>query len=201
MKNLVAAVLIVFLFHLTASGYQALEDSPAVNDERLQGMLWTQTSLEYRAACAQAYAAATLSLDIALCHPTHTAAIEQVGLPCACKLPAIILDVDETVLDNGPMQARLVASGTSFNRKQWNEWCLASTAQRIQGVGPFIQYARSRGIAVFFVTNRDGELDEATAKNLTTELGYHVTPDTAIPAGSKNSLNPEETPVSTACVS
>jgi len=177
MKNLIAAVLILFLFHLTASGYQAAVEAPAVDDERLQSMLWTQTSLEYKAACAQVYAAARSSLDIALCHPTHTAAIEQIGLPCACKPPAIILDVDETVLDNGPMQARLVATGTSFNREQWNEWCLAATAKTIQGVRPFLQYARSRGVTVFFVTNRDGELDKATAQNLTAELGYHVTPD------------------------
>lgn len=48
MKNFVAAILIVFLFHLTVSGYQA-KVTPVVDDERLQATLWIQTSLQRRA--------------------------------------------------------------------------------------------------------------------------------------------------------
>lgn len=200
MKKISAAVVLVLLLNINASAFQkktarqntkqkeaAKQKQPAKQqestkaptavDERLQSMLWVQTSLEYRAACAQAYAGAARALDAGLVKPRHTAATEQVDKPCRFKPPAIILDVDETVLNNSPMQARLVANGTSFNREQWNEWCLDSSAKLIEGVGPFIQYARSRGVAVFFVTNRSSELDAATARNLTNELGYNVTPD------------------------
>lgn len=208
MKHILVAVVLVLLLNASVSAFQkadakksAMKDTkaapekkamtkgvaktPPVVDERLQSMLWVQTSLEYRASCAQAYAGATRALDAGLAAPRHTAATEQVNKPCRFKPPAIILDVDETVLDNAPMQARLVANGTSFNREQWNEWCLDSSAKLIEGVGPFLKYARSRGVTVFFVTNRSSELDAATAKNLTNELGYEVTPEMVMCKGER----------------
>lgn len=191
MKSLYPTALLVLLCNVTASAFQsdvaakpdttdnveAKVEAKVEVDERLQAMLWVQTSLEYQASCAQAYAGATRALNIGLAKPRHTAATEQVNKPCRFKPPAIILDVDETVLNNAPMQARLVATDSAFNPEQWNEWCLDSSAKLIEGVGPFIKYARSKNVAVFFVTNRSSELDAATARNLTNELGYNVTPD------------------------
>lgn len=178
MKNIFVALILIFGFHLTASGFQQKpEANLAHQDERLQSMLWVQTSLEYRAACAQVYTNAKNSLDVALMRSDYTAAAEQAGTNCSSKPPAVILDVDETVLDNSPMQAKLVAANSAFNRPQWNEWCFAAIAEPIEGVVPFIQYARSKNVDVFFVTNRDAELDKPTADNLTKILGYTVTTD------------------------
>ena len=145
-------------------------------DDRLNGMLWMQTSLEYSVLCQQTYLAAREPLRRALCNRNHSAAIEQTA-PYWHKPPAIILDVDETVLDNSPVQANWVASGKDYNPTDWNAWCNQASAKPLAGAVEFITFARCLGIHVFFVTNRNGELDQATAKNLTTVLGYSVTPD------------------------
>src|SRR5829696_3327072 len=78
---------------------------PARPHENLNAVAWMQASVEYEASAMQAYRAAARQLDAALADPSWTAAIEQTA--DASKLPpAVVLDVDETVLDNSPFQAR-----------------------------------------------------------------------------------------------
>src|SRR5215203_940023 len=79
--------------------------------ENLNAVAWMQTSLEYQASAVQAYRLAARQLDEALADRSWTAAIEQTG--DASKLPpAVVLDIDETVLDNSPFQARVVRNNT-----------------------------------------------------------------------------------------
>ena len=88
------------------------EVGTAVAHEGLNATLWMQQSAEYRAAALQAYGTAGTRLREAL-SDTSSSAIpsqQQAGmLP-----PAVILDVDETVLDNSPFQARLVVLDTVY---------------------------------------------------------------------------------------
>src|SRR5687767_3909483 len=78
--------------------------------ENLNAVLWMQTALEYEATALQAYRLGQIQLDAALKEPRWTAAIEQPG-DAAGLPPAVILDIDETVLDNSYYQARLVRDG------------------------------------------------------------------------------------------
>lgn len=72
-----------------------------------------QTALEYEAAAVQTYRLARLQLDAALADSSWTAAVEQTG--DASKLPpAVILDIDETVLDNSYYQARMIRDNTAY---------------------------------------------------------------------------------------
>lgn len=138
--------------------------------ENLNSTLWVQTSAEYRVIAEQAYALAKEKLDIALKDRAWTAAIEQVGnyseLP-----PAIILDVDETVLDNSPFEAELIKRNQRFNRQLWTGWVLRSHAQPVPGAIEFVKYAHEEGVEVFFVTNRDHKTESATRENLR-NLGF-----------------------------
>ncbi len=88
---------------LGAAAYGQVRDT----HEKLHAALWAQTAQEYRAAALQAYRSAREQLDRALADPQWTAAVEQTGayrdLP-----PAMIVDVDETILDNSPSQARMI---------------------------------------------------------------------------------------------
>jgi acid phosphatase len=131
----------------------------------LDATLWVQTSAEYRALGIEAYAAATSRLEGALGDSTWTAALEQSpgfgSLP-----PAVVLDVDETVLDNSPHQARLVASNQTFGRESWNKWVTEATADPVPGALEFTKAADDLGIAVFYVTNRNHELEQPTRENL-----------------------------------
>ena len=133
--------------------------------EGLNAVAWTQTSAEYAAAARQAYVLATLMLDRALEDRSWTAAQEQ-GDNFGGLRPAVILDVDETVLDNSPHQARSVLDDVEFNRDDWHVWVREEQAVPVPGALEFTQYAASRNVRVFYVTNRRHEVEEPTRRNL-----------------------------------
>lgn len=133
--------------------------------ELLDATLWLQTSAEYRALALQSYDMATRTLDRALADPTWTAALEQTGdfsrLP-----PAVILDVDETVLDNSALEARLIERNIPYNEDLWNKWVDEAAAPPIPGALEFTKYAASKGVTVFYVTNRNVKVEPQTRRNL-----------------------------------
>lgn len=149
------------LLTLSVSAAQAGE----ANDN-LNSTLWMQTAVEYQGATMGAYRLATLMLDKALADKNWTAAVgEQTGayqeLP-----PAVILDVDETVLDNSNYQAWMALNNETFGSKTWGTFVNTVTSRPIPGALDFTKYADSKGVKVFYVSNRTGELEDATRKNL-----------------------------------
>ena len=132
--------------------------------EGLNATLWTQQSAEYRASAAQAYRTASRMLDQGLADPAWTAVPEQEGDPGDLR-PAVILDVDETVLDNSAYQARLIVEGREYP-DGWDAWVREATALPVPGALGFARHAAERGVTVFYVTNRDATLEEATERNL-----------------------------------
>ena len=143
--------------------------------ESLNAVLWVQTSAEYEASVFQAYRSAREKLDMALGDPKWTAAIEQLQdysqLP-----PGIIMDIDETVLDNSIFHAQLVKDGGPFSLEKWKEWVQRVKAQAVPGSLQFVRYARSRGVEVFYITNREADLEDETRRNLE-KLGFRVKSD------------------------
>ncbi|WP_341702224.1 5'-nucleotidase, lipoprotein e(P4) family [Ferrovibrio sp.] len=138
-------------------------DGPPQNDN-LNATLWTQRSVEFKAHAAAAYALARIRLDEALADKAWTAAPgEQTGSYQALP-PAVILDVDETVLDNSAFQAWMVLNDKSFNPKTWTEFVNAEMSTPIEGALAFTKYADSKGVKVFYVTNRTAEEEPATRK-------------------------------------
>jgi len=149
---------------------------PVVVDanEKLNAVLWTQTATEYAALTQQAYAAARDALADALADPTWTAMPEQVGMEAYETLPpAVVLDVDETVLDNSAYEARLIEDGAQFDRASWAAWVEEEAAPAVPGVLEFTQAADSLGIAVIYLTNRRGPGEAATRRNLEA-LGFPI---------------------------
>jgi acid phosphatase len=157
----------------------------AAAHENLNAVLWVQRALEYQASTVQAYRTASLRLDAALKDAAWTAAIEQTS--DASKLPpAVILDVDETTLDNSYYQAQLIRDGTTFNAETWDRWCLEARATAIPGAVAFTRDADTRGVVVFYITNRTAKLEEATRRNLAS-LGFPLRPgvDTVLTRGER----------------
>ncbi len=142
-------------------------EAPAQCNSRtgLMATVYNATAAEYRAATLQAFALARVALDVALADGMQSAAPEQQGdvrdLP-----PAVILDVDETVLDNSPYQAWLALVGGHFEPKSWTAWVEARQARAIPGALEFTKYAASKGVAVFYISNRDVAGEAATRANL-----------------------------------
>jgi len=141
--------------------------APAVAHDNLNAIAWMQASLEYRLLLEQTFRAATAQLDTALRTPDWDAltaadrANPATGLP-----PAIIVDIDETVLDNSPYQARLARDGGEFLEPSWDQWVREEKAIPLPGALAFAQAADSRGISLFYVSNRAVHLEAATLANL-----------------------------------
>lgn len=166
----------------------AAPGAPATVDnyqlDNLQAIAWARTSAEAEALYLQAYQSARRSLDIALADPTWTAAVEQTGgydkLP-----PAVIVDVDETVLDTSDFMVERLRNGRDFSNVDWNAFVLQANATPLPGALDFLKYAASRGVSVYYVSNRaaaavepglQSEI-EATRRNLA-QFGFPDSADT-----------------------
>lgn len=147
---------------------------PLPDDKSVQATLWVQNSAEYQALSVQAYEAAKQNLALPLEDSFWTASIKQEETESYMQLPpAIILDIDETVLDNSPFQARMIKQGKGFNIEDWNAWCSEGNAEAVPGAVEFTQYAAEQGLQIFYVSNRAYEVEEATRENMI-ELGFPV---------------------------
>ena len=126
----------------------------------LNSVTWMQGSEEYRALMLGAYNMARQNLDHALEDRTWTALPSQVPAnsdeaSALGKLPpAVILDVDETVLGTLPYQAWLVKKGRPFTHISWHAWVSETGAEAIPGALEFVHYAMEKGVTVFYLSNR-----------------------------------------------
>ena len=153
---------------LSTSVVQAQEVPP---NDLLLATLWTQRSVEYKANALTVFALAQIRLDQALADKSWTAAPgEQKGdyqnLP-----PAVVLDVDETLLDNSLYQVWMLKSNQTFSTKTWNQFCAAQVSTAIPGAVDFAKYADSKGVKVFYISNRDASTEKDTRENME-KLGF-----------------------------
>jgi len=136
-------------------------------DDNLNAVLWVQRSAEYQALGRTIYRAAADRLDIALAEPHWDALVPaERGNPVAGLPPAVILDVDETVLDNSPFQARLVHSGGEYDEVAWDRWVAEKKARAVPGVVEFAKAASAKGVTLLYLSNRAEHLQAATLANL-----------------------------------
>ena len=157
---------------LVAAGYAiAYFTAAQENHERLNAVLWSQTAAEYAISTQQVYAAASAQLEEALRTSDWSAAVEQEEMDPLPDRPAIIIDIDETVLDNSPFQAWLVAQGRSFSAQVWREWAELGQAEAVPGALAFLQRVDAAEVHIFYVTNRRDSLEAATRDNLK-RLGF-----------------------------
>ncbi len=131
----------------------------------LNATLWIQSAAEYEASALQTYSAARRALDDALAQNAGG------GLP-----PAIILDLDETALDNTPFQSRVIRQGKTYDSKEWKQWTSEGIAPAVPGAVEFLRYAQSRGVRPFYISNRDLDEEPGTRRNLET-LGFPLDPN------------------------
>ncbi|MBT2116425.1 acid phosphatase [Dyella sp. LX-66] len=138
-----------------------------VADDNLNAVAWSQNAIEHDLIYLQIYRDAQARLPAALKDKSWDAlSKEDRAAPLKNQKPAVVLDIDETVLDNSPYQARLIRSGGEFNEADWAAWCKEQKARALPGVVEFTQFAAKRGVAVIYISNRAKDLDEATLANL-----------------------------------
>jgi len=152
----------------------------------LNAVLWMQRSVEYRANSLSIFALARIRLDQALASPSWTAAPKEQTGAYQSLPPAVVLDVDETILDNSGYQAWMALRDQSFELKTWDLFVDTVTSRPIPGALEFARYADGRGVKVFYVTNRTAAEEASTRKNLE-KLGFPLggAVDTLLPAGKQ----------------
>jgi len=170
----------VLAFSLTACAPQhekevsAEKKEPAQHlaDQQIMADAWYQTSGEMKALYYQGYNTGKLRLDEALAKSTD-------------KKPAIILDLDETVLDNSPFQASAIKTGKGFPYK-WDEWVQAAKAKAVPGAVDFLTYADQKGVDIYYISGRTTSQLEATIKNLKNLHIPQATKDHVLLTGPKD---------------
>lgn len=124
--------------------------------ENMMATNWYQTSGEARALYLQGYNIATQRLKEYLKTP-HT------------KPYSIVLDLDETVLDNSPYQAENIILGRGYDSKSWDEWVNMKKAKAVPGAKEFLQFADKNGVKIYYISDRTESQLEATIENLRAE--------------------------------
>lgn len=119
---------------------------------------------------------------MALADPTWDAlpfpARNLAGLP-----PAVVVDIDETLLDNVPLNARDIINNQVYSYDRWNTWVDQAKAQALPGAVAFLQAAQQKGIKVYYLTNREHSQVAATVANLRLR-GFPVDSDEQVLAAS-----------------
>jgi 5'-nucleotidase (lipoprotein e(P4) family) len=161
----------------------------------LNATLWLQTAAEYRAAALGTFANARRGLDEALDNPFTKSALEETSND-PTQPPAIILDLDETVLDNSAFETRAVRAHTTYETKLWKQWTSEAAARAIPGASEFLAYAKSRGVIPFYITNRDAKDEEPGTRRNLEQLGYPLDPkvDTLLMQGKNGWTTSDKTP-------
>lgn len=164
---------------------QAAQPAQADNEYQTGAVLWQQSSAEARALQYQAYALARLMLD------------RDLRVNARLKRQrAVVVDVDETVLDNSASQAALVINRQAFTSAAWTDWCSRAKASAIAGAVGFLRYAAARHVRVFYVTNRRDAEKAGTITNLK-QLGFpDVSDETVVVRTDVSSKEPRRQKIS-----
>ncbi len=127
-------------------------------------LYWQKNSAEYFALSYQAYNVAKFRLDEKLNSELN-------------KRPAIVIDLDETVLNNLPYNEMLIDSSEVFTQESWSRWVNKKIATKVPGSLEFINYAKSKNVKIVYLSNRRVENYNPTKENLI-NLGYPFDEDT-----------------------
>jgi 5'-nucleotidase (lipoprotein e(P4) family) len=133
-------------------------------------VIWQHASAEAHWLYVQGYDHATWKLESKLM--TIDAEKQMVDSTEWDRRPlAVIVDIDETVLDNSPYQVSAIRHDRTFDQSAWREWTDKAAAKASPGALGFLRYAKSAGCEVFYITNRDIREKASTLKNLH-DLGF-----------------------------
>ncbi len=116
-------------------------------------ILWQYASAEAHRLFQQGYELARIRLEENL--------LERDGRPAA-----VIVDVDETVLDNSPYEMHLLNTSQVYTPATWKDWTARAEAKALPGSVEFLMHAAELGCEVFYITNRQLDEGPATLRNL-----------------------------------
>jgi len=140
---------ILNLFLLMIGSVMVVGEEKLPNDIR-----WIRQSIEYRTLCEQLFRQATVVI------------LRKVKTEKNSDNLAVVVDLDETVLDNSLYQVERWKAGLSFTQDSWSEWVNREEAGLVPGAMEFLKAVRKKGVRVVFVSNRMNKNLEPTRRNL-----------------------------------
>ena len=165
-KSIIAAALVAIAGCATTPGAPTETALIVPQNDNLNATLWMQQSVEYKATAQSLFALARLRLDEALKDKSWTAVPDKQPKDYK-KLPlAVIVDCDETVIDNSTFEGAAIKDGLEYTEELWTQYANSASAGAIPGAVAFANYAASKGVTIFYVTNRTFDTEEATRENL-----------------------------------
>lgn len=150
-----AVVLFFSAVSLPANAQNVLNPSAMLQEQNTMSVLWYQNAGEAKALFYQGYNIAKLRLDDILGKKQWKKGLK----------PAIVLDLDETVIDNSPLFARKIMAAESIPYN-WSMWVRRAEAKAVPGAIDFLKYADSKGVAIYYISNRKEAQKASTIKNL-----------------------------------
>jgi len=149
----IACLLIAFAFFPVQQATKKKSPNQEANS-LINATTWVQNSGEFAALNLQIYQFAKLRLtQIITQEPSE-------------KPRAIVLDIDETVLDNSNYQAFCIKNGKEFNLEDWEKWTELAQAEPIPGALDFLNFTKNNGVEIFYLTNRRENERAVTLENL-----------------------------------
>lgn len=132
-------------------------------DKLLMSVSWYQQSAEMTALYYQGFNIARQRLDEAV-------SANKTGKPLA-----VVVDIDETMLNNSPFEATLIKNDD--NLSGWYDWTQKASAKALPGALEFANYSKEMKVDIFYITNRDDNERTVTLKNLREEGFPYATED------------------------
>lgn len=152
---------ILFLLFITVTCFAQSD----LNKHTVNSIAWFQQSAEAKLCYLQTYNYAKIKLSEKI--KNHKDSI-QIDVKLSKKI-AVVLDIDETVLDNSPYQTKLVKEDKQYNFANWKNWTDLSEAKALPGAIDFVKFAIQKGVEVFYISNRDTSEVQSTFVNLKKE--------------------------------
>jgi len=158
MKSIIILIIIILFISCADKSANLEYTQKDLNEQLVMATMWMQTSSEYRALCYQTFNLAKMNLSKVLSTKNS-------------KKQAIIVDCDETIIDNSSYEVSLLGKNYGFSPDTWNKWMDAAKAKAVPGAVEFLNFASQKGVEIFYITNRRIVGYEGTKKNLI-ELGF-----------------------------
>lgn len=185
----VASTYLVVGFYVN-NAQQAVQKGNADNDYQTGAVLFMQHAAEYRALAFQAFNLARMSLD------ADEKSRKKLPKAERKKTRAVVVDVDETVLDNSSQQVFFIRNNVSYTTPLFTEWINKRMAKPIPGAVDFLKHASQKGVRVFYVTNRNQEQKQGTIDNLKAAGFPDVSDETVMVKTGESSKEPRRDSIS-----
>jgi 5'-nucleotidase (lipoprotein e(P4) family) len=131
-------------------------------DYLINSVLWYQCSGEMRASYYQAFMLAELMIE------------NNLNKDTSAKPAAVVLDIDETLLDNSNFNGFMILENTSFNQEDWFKWTKKAEANALPGAIEFLNFVKELDVEIFYISNRMEEELSQTITNMDS-LGFPET--------------------------